>query len=242
MGISEVAWVAVCRGAVALARIKSTSEETKPLMMVEQLAVSPEAFCSSNSTPFYPSFSVSASLKPWVAASSASCCTSWQMPTLYTVPVPAAEVSAVSVADAAEELSVPVDAELPHAARPNVMVTAINKESAFFIFLPPDIPGIPLLFHGSGSPSLRRFSALKYSTLHPSKAITLLHNIAQTFSMYLCILPTSYNNNSRKGNSFSLLFIKYQNRYFPFFAKVPKNVGGCWHGAMRLPKHSAPGG
>lgn len=80
--MSAVAWAAACSGAVALARIRSTPVETKPLTMVVQLAESPEAFYSSNLTLPSPSFSVKASLKPWVAASSASCWTNWQMPTV----------------------------------------------------------------------------------------------------------------------------------------------------------------
>ena len=61
--------------------IRSTLLETKPLQMVAQVAESPAAFCSSKVTAV-PSFSVSASRKPLVAASSAGCCTSWQMPTV----------------------------------------------------------------------------------------------------------------------------------------------------------------
>ena len=48
---------------------------------VAQLTLSPEAFCSLKETAS-PSASVRASLKPWVAASSAGCCTSWQIPTV----------------------------------------------------------------------------------------------------------------------------------------------------------------
>ena len=43
MGISEVAAAAAWRGAVALARIRSTPSDRKPSIMVEQLALSPEA-------------------------------------------------------------------------------------------------------------------------------------------------------------------------------------------------------
>ena len=80
-GMVLVAAAALCSGAVALARIKSTLEATKPLQMVAAVGASPLAFCSSNFTAS-PSFSVRASLKPCVAASSAGCCTSWQMPTV----------------------------------------------------------------------------------------------------------------------------------------------------------------
>lgn len=77
------AWAA-WREAVALARIRSTPEDTKPLMMEAQLADSPEAFFTSKVTvpPSASISSVSLSWKPWVAASSAACCTSWQTPTL----------------------------------------------------------------------------------------------------------------------------------------------------------------
>ena len=44
MGMSLVAEAAVVSGEVALARIRSTLLETKPLMMVEQLVTSPPAF------------------------------------------------------------------------------------------------------------------------------------------------------------------------------------------------------
>ena len=56
--------------------------ETKPLIIVEQVLESPCAFCSSKLTAS-PNLSVRASLKPSVAASSATCCTSWQIPILY---------------------------------------------------------------------------------------------------------------------------------------------------------------
>ena len=82
MGISLVAAAAAVSAPVAFAMMRSTPSETKPLTMVEQLALSPEAFLFWNSTsPGSASFS--ASMKPCVAASSASCCTSWQMPTTY---------------------------------------------------------------------------------------------------------------------------------------------------------------
>ena len=87
MGMSLVAAAAAVSAGVAFAMMRSTPSETKPLTMVEQLALSPEAFLFWNST--WPgSASFSASMKPWVAASSASCCTSWQMPTVYFVPSP----------------------------------------------------------------------------------------------------------------------------------------------------------
>ena len=80
IGISLVADAAAVRAGVALAIIRSTFSDTKPFTIVEQFAESPEAFFSSNWTAS-PSASVRASLKPCVAASSASCWTSWQMPT-----------------------------------------------------------------------------------------------------------------------------------------------------------------
>ena len=81
MGMSAVEAWAACRAGVPLAMIRSTPAETKPLQMVEQVGESFWAFCRSKVTAS-PSCSVSASWKPWVAASSASCCTSWQMPTV----------------------------------------------------------------------------------------------------------------------------------------------------------------
>ena len=72
MGITLVAEAAAWREAVALAMIRSTSSLTNWLQMTEQVAASPEAFCSLKVTAS-PSFSVRASLKPWVAASRAGC-------------------------------------------------------------------------------------------------------------------------------------------------------------------------
>ena len=81
MGMSAVAAVAAWRAGVALARIRSTPSATKLLTMVEQVLESPAAFWTSNST--WPGrASLRASMKPWVAASSASWVTSWQMPTV----------------------------------------------------------------------------------------------------------------------------------------------------------------
>ena len=77
--MSPVAAKAACSAGVALAMIRFTLSETKPFTMVEQVLESPEAFCTSKVTAS-PSFSVRASWKPWVAASSATCCTSWQIP------------------------------------------------------------------------------------------------------------------------------------------------------------------
>ena len=86
MGMSAVAEWAAWRDPVALARIRSTFSDRKPLMMVGQLAVSPEALPSLKVTPSWPSFSTRASLKPWVAASRAGCWSCWQMPTVYLPP------------------------------------------------------------------------------------------------------------------------------------------------------------
>ena len=80
MGMVSVAAAAACRGVVALARIRSTFEDTKLLMMVAQLELSPEAFSTSTVTAS-PKASVRASWKPWVAESSAGCCISWHTPT-----------------------------------------------------------------------------------------------------------------------------------------------------------------
>ena len=56
-------------------------EATNWLMMVEHMGMSLEAFCSSKVT-WSGRASLMASMKPLVAASSASCWTSWQMPTV----------------------------------------------------------------------------------------------------------------------------------------------------------------
>ena len=80
-GILLVAAWAASRAGVALARIRSTSSETNWLQMTAQVAESPEAFCSTKLT-LSPKALVRASLKPWVAASSAGCWTSWQTPTV----------------------------------------------------------------------------------------------------------------------------------------------------------------
>lgn len=53
---------------------------TNVVQIVEHVEASPAAFCSSKDTSS-PSLSFNASLKPFVAASRASCCTSWQIPT-----------------------------------------------------------------------------------------------------------------------------------------------------------------
>ena len=72
IGIVFVASVAAVRAGVAFARIRSTLSETNFDTIVVQFVDSPEAFCSSKTT-LSPSFSVRASLKPFVAASRASC-------------------------------------------------------------------------------------------------------------------------------------------------------------------------
>ncbi len=98
MGISLVAAAAACRAGVALARIRSTPLETKVLTMVAQVLESPWAFCSSNTTASSPSSSTMASLKPCVAASSASCCTSWQIPMVYCCAASSAYTPVVHMA------------------------------------------------------------------------------------------------------------------------------------------------
>ena len=81
MGMVLVAEAAACRAVVPLAMIRSTPWETKLLAMVAQLALSPEAFWGSMVT-LSPSLSFSASWKPWVASSRATCCICWRMPTV----------------------------------------------------------------------------------------------------------------------------------------------------------------
>ncbi len=81
MGMVLVAEAAACSAGVALAMIRSTFSDTKPFTMVPQVLASPEAFFTSTST-LSPRASFSASVKPLVAASRASCCTSCTTPTL----------------------------------------------------------------------------------------------------------------------------------------------------------------
>ena len=63
MGMVFVAEAAACIEAVALAMMRSTSSLTNWLQISEQVAESPEAFCSWKVT-LSPSASVRASLKP----------------------------------------------------------------------------------------------------------------------------------------------------------------------------------
>ena len=129
MGMLSVADTAACRAGVALAMIRSTLLAAKPLQMVAQVGMSPEAFCSSNST--WPGrASLMASLKPWVAASSASCCTSWQMPMVYLTPSAALEAAAEEAAPEA------AGAELlpPQAVRLSAM-TAESASARIFFFI-----------------------------------------------------------------------------------------------------------
>ena len=107
-----VAAAAACRAGVALAMIISTPSETNWLAMVLQVAVSPEAFCSMKVT-LSPMAAVTASLKPWVAASSASCCTSCRMPTVF---LPSSFLP-----------------ELPQAARERMSTRHNRMEMTFFI-------------------------------------------------------------------------------------------------------------
>ena len=98
-----------------MAMIKSTPEETKPLVMVAQVAESPCAFWKSKVT-LSPKAAVRASSKPWVAASRAACCTSWQMPTVNFWPSAAAETEA-AVEEATEEAAAEEAEEPPQADR-----------------------------------------------------------------------------------------------------------------------------
>ncbi len=74
-------WCSLCslqsRGSVGHDQVNAVGN--KAVDDGAQLAESPCAFCKSKVT-FSPKEAVRASLKPWVAASRASCCTSWQMP------------------------------------------------------------------------------------------------------------------------------------------------------------------
>ena len=80
MGISLVAETAAWSAGVALAMMRSTSSLTNWLAMTAQVAESPEAFWTEKLT-LSPSLSVSAAMKPSVAASRAGCCTNWHTPT-----------------------------------------------------------------------------------------------------------------------------------------------------------------
>ena len=123
MGMVPVAAEAAWRAAVPLARIRSTPSETKEPQMVVQVAESPAAFCSFQMTFSAPSASSTASLKPWVAASSASCWTSWQMPMVkgwasVVSPTPSSDGSMAGL--------------LPQAARERAIQAARDKASNFF--------------------------------------------------------------------------------------------------------------
>ena len=98
-----------------MAMIRSTPEETKPLVMVAQVAESPCAFWKSKVT-LSPKAAVRASSKPWVAASRAACCTNWQMPTVNFWPSAAAETEA-AVEEATEEAAAEEAEEPPQADR-----------------------------------------------------------------------------------------------------------------------------
>ena len=137
MGIVVVAAAALCKGEVALARIRSTPSDTNPLQMVAAVVCSPCAFCRSNFT-LSPSFSFKASWNPWVAASRASCSTSWQIPMLYTLPsveaalVAAASLWAVPVAAAVEAVPLSV---LPQPVRTDAAITAVSTTDNNFFFI-----------------------------------------------------------------------------------------------------------
>ena len=83
IGTVLVAAAAACRAGVALAMIRSTLSARNPLTMVVQVWGSLEAFFTTTLT-LSPRASFKASVKPWVAASSASCCTSCTTPTVKT--------------------------------------------------------------------------------------------------------------------------------------------------------------
>ena len=141
IGISLVPAAAACRDAVAFARIRSTLLDTNPLIIVEQVLESPCAFCSSNFTPSSPNSSTRASSKPLVAASSASCCTSWQIPILNTLSEAAlsdalssSAVSSAVVLSAAEVSSFVL---LPHAVTLTHIVAARSSAANFFMTSPP---------------------------------------------------------------------------------------------------------
>ena len=72
IGISAVAADAARSAGVAFASIRSTPFDANVFVIVAHVAESPAAFCSSNLT-LSPNSSVSTSLNPFVAASSASC-------------------------------------------------------------------------------------------------------------------------------------------------------------------------
>ena len=99
--------------------MRSTSSETNWLAMTAQLGWSPAPFWTVMFT-LSPRSSVSLSQKPWVAASSAGCCTSWQTPTLNTL----------SAAGAAEEAG----ALWPQAASAKSIARARIRAINFFIF------------------------------------------------------------------------------------------------------------
>ena len=140
-GMLSVADCAACRAGVALAMIRSTPEETKPLAMVAQVAESPCAFWKSKVT-LSPKAAVRASSKPWVAASRAACCTSWQMPTVNFWPSAAAETEA-AVEEATEEAAAEEAEEPPQADRAAAeparaqTLRKLRREISFFMVFSP---------------------------------------------------------------------------------------------------------
>ena len=106
MGMSPVAVAAAWTAGVALAMIRSTFLETKEFAMVEQLAGSLAAFWRSYFQPSSPSLSFMASIKPWVAASSASWVTNWEMPTSKTFFSPEVSEEPEAAVEAAEVVKI----------------------------------------------------------------------------------------------------------------------------------------
>ena len=87
---------------------------------VEQFVDSPWAFCSSKSTLSLPSFSVNASLNPFVAESNASCSNNWQIPMVYFLDVEG---------DLPEEGS----SSAPQAVRQTARAPAVKTDISFFL-------------------------------------------------------------------------------------------------------------
>ena len=181
-GMLSVADCAACRAGVALAMIRSTPEETKPLVMVAQVAESPCAFWKSKVT-FSPKEAVRASSKPCVAASRAACCTNWQMPIVNFWPSAAAE-AATEDAGTAEEAAAEDAEEPPQAVRaaaaPQAAAAARNERRVILRIM--FISSISLRVRPSGTAPesyvlyarlvQSRFTLVKYITHFTVKQLT----------------------------------------------------------------------
>ena len=177
MGMVLVAACAACKAGVAFAMISATPEETKPLAMVAQVAESPCAFWKSKVT-FSPKEAVSASLKPCVAASSAACCTSWQMPTVNFSPLEAAATDAEATVEdaAAEEDAEEEPPQAERAAAAPQATAAVRKERRVILRI--------LMISSISSPCSQQDAALRADIVSGSNKVrfTLVKYITESLA------------------------------------------------------------